>query len=92
MQTLARILGALALLAIVLFCVFGFLASFEPGNGVQWKIGYGVLGSGCLTAAVALLLRRLARRIKATGTISASAGLFFLAVLLLRLAAIYHLL
>jgi hypothetical protein len=53
--TLARTLGAFALLAIALFCGFGFLASFEPGNGLPWQVIYGVLGCGCLIGAVALL-------------------------------------
>jgi len=56
-QMLGVTVGTLALLAIALFCVFGFLASFEPGNGLAWKIGYGALGCICLTGAVALLRR-----------------------------------
>ncbi|MGP8200912.1 MAG: hypothetical protein ACLQU4_15575 [Limisphaerales bacterium] len=55
MLVMARILGAFALLVIALFCVFGFLASFEPGNEWPWKAGYGALGCCCLTGAVALL-------------------------------------
>jgi hypothetical protein len=43
---LARILGSFALMATSLFCVFGFLASFEPGNGSLWKIGYGTRACG----------------------------------------------
>jgi magnesium-transporting ATPase (P-type) len=58
MKTLARIIGALALLAIALFGVFGFLASFEPGNGLQWKLGYAALGCGCLFGALALFRPR----------------------------------
>jgi hypothetical protein len=50
----ARILGALALLVIALFCVFGFLAAFEPGNGWLWKAGYAAIGCTCLTATVVL--------------------------------------
>lgn len=91
-QILGRILGAMSLLAVALFCVFGFLASFEPGNGLPWKIGYGALGCGCLAGSVALFLRPLLPKIKTAGTIIASAGLFFLAVLLLWLAASFHLL
>ena len=44
------------LLAMVLFCAFGFFASFEPGNGLIWKLGYGALACGFLVGAVALLL------------------------------------
>jgi hypothetical protein len=58
LRILARIFGALVLLAFALFCVFGFLASFEPGNGWQWKAGYGALGCACLFGAVTLLLPR----------------------------------
>ena len=29
-------------LLVTLFCIFGFLASFEPGIGVGWKIGYAI--------------------------------------------------
>jgi hypothetical protein len=61
LRILARILGALVLLAFALFCGFGFLASFEPGNGWQWKAGYGALGCACLFGAVTLLLPRGAR-------------------------------
>jgi hypothetical protein len=52
LRMLARILAALVLLAIALFCAFGFLASFEPGNGLIWKVGYGALGCGFLFGAV----------------------------------------
>ncbi len=58
MPTLARTLGAFALLGIALFCVFGFLASFEPGTGLPWQVGYGALSGGCLIGAVALLRPR----------------------------------
>jgi len=56
LKILARILGALVLLAMALFCVFGFFASFEPGNGLIWKVGYAALGCGFLVGAVALAL------------------------------------
>ena len=61
MQMTARILGALALLAAASFCAFGFLESFEPGNGLPWKVGYGTLCVGFLTGAVAVLRRRVSR-------------------------------
>jgi hypothetical protein len=59
MQTLARIFGALAMLAIALFCVFGFLAPFEPGNGFLWKVVYGAVGCAFMTGAVALSRRTI---------------------------------
>jgi len=55
LRMLARILAALVLLAMALFCAFGFLASFEPGNGLIWKVGYGALACGFLVGAVAFL-------------------------------------
>jgi len=58
------------LLSIALFCVFGFLASFEPGNGWLWKAGYGALGCGCLTGAVALLRRPLALALAAVALLA----------------------
>ena len=54
LKMIARIFGAFVLLAVALFCVFGFLASFEPGNGLIWKAGYGALACGFLVGAVAL--------------------------------------
>ena len=50
-------MGAVALLALGLFCGFGFLASFEPGNGLAWKAVYGSLTFGFLAGAVALFRR-----------------------------------
>lgn len=39
----ARILLALMCGAMALFCVYGFLASFEPGPNANWfKLGYGI--------------------------------------------------
>ncbi len=61
MQTLARIIGALALLAITGFCVFGFMAIFEyseTAKRLPWQIGYGALGFVCLSGAVMLLRPR----------------------------------
>lgn len=52
---------ALILLAFALFCVFGFLASFEPG--ADWwgfKVGYAALGLTSLAAA-SWLIRRATR-------------------------------
>jgi len=56
-----RVLAALVLVGIVLFCGFGFLASYEysdPSKRLPWQIGYGVLGLACLSGAVLLLRRR----------------------------------
>ena len=60
MKQLLRIVVGILLLLVAGFCVFGFLASFEPGRD-PWhvtKAAYGVVGIGCLTAAGWLILRR----------------------------------
>ncbi len=57
-----RVLAAFALVGVALFCVFGFLASYEysePSKRLPWQIGYGVLGVACLSGAVLLLRRKL---------------------------------
>lgn len=46
---------AVLLLVFAAFCGYGFLASFEPMEGVSalaWKIGYGVLGLGALLLSI----------------------------------------
>ncbi len=56
-----RILAALALVGVDLFCVFGFLASYEysePSKRLPWQIGYGVLGMVSLIGVAVLLRRR----------------------------------
>lgn len=72
MQTLARIIGALALLAITGFCVFGFMASYEYSEATKrlpWQIGYGALGLICLSgAAMVLRPRRRSSTPKRTNT------------------------
>jgi peptidoglycan/LPS O-acetylase OafA/YrhL len=62
---LLRIIVAMLLLCVTAFCTFGFLASFEPGNGWQWKAGYAALASGGLVGAVAVLRRTGARALGA---------------------------
>ena len=61
MGKLMRIIGALALLALAAFCVFGFMASYEYHDAAKrlpWQIGYGMLGLACLSGAILLLRRR----------------------------------
>jgi hypothetical protein len=55
---LFRILFAVALLLVTAFCVYGFLASFEPPSFLIIRIGYAVLGMGCLIAAFWFLRQR----------------------------------
>lgn len=53
-----RVFAALALVAVLAFCVFGFLASYEYSEAskrLPWQIGYGIIGLSCLSGAVLLL-------------------------------------
>lgn len=62
MKLLVSVLGTLLLLAVAAFCVFGFLATFEPtSNALTFRIGYAVVFAGCLVGA-GLLIRSVLRR------------------------------
>ncbi len=51
-----RVLLALVLLAIAAFCVFGFLATYEPVEGaLLWRVGYGAAIIACLYGMLRLL-------------------------------------
>jgi hypothetical protein len=57
MNLVVRSVLTLGLLAIIAFCVFGFLASYEypePSRRLPWQLGYGAGGMVCLFAAVSL--------------------------------------
>jgi len=59
MPVVMRILLAVVLVPVLLFCVFGLLATFEPlDRTVQltWRALYVVAGAGCLGAIVWLLM------------------------------------
>jgi hypothetical protein len=60
MRLFVAILGSLLLLAIAAFCVFGFLATFEPTDNVTqfmaFRIGYGLIGIGCLVGVGFLIV------------------------------------
>jgi hypothetical protein len=43
-----RILIALIALAVLAFCGFGFLTTYEPPGFMAWRIGYGIAGAACL--------------------------------------------
>ena len=51
----------LLLLAVMAFCGFGFLATFEPlenpAAGIMFRIGYGVIGSAAILGIVLLIVR-----------------------------------
>ena len=55
MKLLVAIVVSLVLLAIAAFCVFGFLATFEPTDKtaqfMAFRIGYAVIGLGCVVGA-----------------------------------------
>ena len=57
MSNVARIILAVLLLAVATFCLFGFIATFEPSdrNLLVWRIGYGTIALGSLVLAVWLL-------------------------------------
>ena len=60
MKLLLTIVASLVLLATAAFCVFGFLATFEPtdepGMFMAFRIGYAVAGIGCLVGTIALIV------------------------------------
>ena len=63
MKLLVAIPGSLLLLAIAAFCAFGFMATFEPtANALAFRIGYAVVGVGCLIGVVLLIVNALRRR------------------------------
>ncbi|HVT27785.1 MAG TPA: hypothetical protein VHE81_07190 [Lacipirellulaceae bacterium] len=50
---------ALGLLLVAAFCVYGFVASWEPGvRGVYFRFGYPVAAVLCGAVAMVLLLRQ----------------------------------
>ncbi len=61
MKLLFAILGSLLLLAVAAFCGFGFLATFERtdnvGQFMAFRIGYSVIGVGCLVGVGFLIAR-----------------------------------
>ena len=61
MKILFAIFGSLFLLAVAAFCVFGFFATFEPGSFMAFRLGYAVIGFGCI-AGVILLIANAIRR------------------------------
>jgi peptidoglycan/LPS O-acetylase OafA/YrhL len=58
----ARGAAALVLLAAAGFCVFGFLATYEPPGFPAMRAIYAVAGSLCLFGMVVALLPRGERR------------------------------
>lgn len=61
MPLLVRIITVMVLIAASAFCVFGFMATFEPidRNGqMTWRMIYGLVGSLCAAAATWILCVR----------------------------------
>ena len=65
MKLLAAILGSVFLLVVAAFCVFGFMATFEPTDRtaefLAFRIGYAVVGVGCLVAVGVLLMKTMSK-------------------------------
>lgn len=61
MKIVLAIVASILLLSISAFCVFGFLATFEPTDRPEafkaFRIGYGVVGVGCLFGIVIVIAR-----------------------------------
>ncbi len=58
-----RVIVAVPLFLFALFCAYGFLASFEPGDFLIFRILYPVLGVASLAGAIWLMLGRRPQRI-----------------------------
>ena len=58
MPLVLRALLTLLCLPVAAFSVFGYMASFEPGVGSGWKVGYAVLFFAALAAGLLPWLRR----------------------------------
>ena len=62
MKLVVTVLGSLLLLAISAFCVFGFLATFEPtDNALIFRVGYILIGLSCLVGIGFLIAKSLRR-------------------------------
>jgi hypothetical protein len=63
MKLFVAIFGSLFLLAVAAFCVFGFLATFEPTDNtaqfMTFRVGYAVIGLGCLVGVGFLIVNEV---------------------------------
>ncbi len=61
MRVIVAIIGSLVLLSLADFCLFGFAATFEPTDRTvlfwSFRIGYAIVGLGCLAGVAALIAR-----------------------------------
>jgi hypothetical protein len=60
MKLFVAIFASLLLMAVAAFCVFGFLATFEPTSNttrfMAFRTGYTVIGLGCVVGAGILIV------------------------------------
>ena len=57
MRSFLLLLFVAMLLMLAAFCLFGFLASFEPtDNAMVFRIGYAVMGVSCLAGSGGLIV------------------------------------
>ena len=67
MPMLIRVAVAFFLLGLATFCIFGFLATYEPPGFPAWRLIYGVAGLMAL-AGVWWVLTRRARAVPVAGS------------------------
>lgn len=58
MSMIVRLPVALVLLAIAVFCVFGFLATLEPPGSIGLRVVYAAVGLAALSGAGWLVFAR----------------------------------
>jgi Na+/melibiose symporter-like transporter len=58
-MTAARIIFAVLATLVALFCVYGFIATFEGSDAKFWayRIGYAIIGMAAVIAAIVSLSR-----------------------------------
>jgi hypothetical protein len=65
MKLFVAIFGSLLLLAVAAFCVFGFMATFEPTDRtvqfMAFRIGYALIGVACVLG-IGILFANLIRK------------------------------
>jgi hypothetical protein len=61
MKLALRLFATMILVALILFCVFGFLATFEPlepAVQMKWRFVYGIVATSAATVIVLVNRRR----------------------------------
>ncbi|MCH2134165.1 MAG: hypothetical protein MK116_10485 [Phycisphaerales bacterium] len=54
----ASVALAIIFFLLAVFCLYGLLASFEPGTSLWWKVGYGLAGVFFFATALRFAMRR----------------------------------